>query len=350
MALPQILRDRLRLPLIGSPLFLISGPDLVIAQCKAGVVGSFPSLNARPLSILDEWLHRIVEELVVWDRDHPESPSAPFAVNQIVHKTNNRLEQDLELCAKHKAPIVITSLGAREDVNAAVHGWGGIVLHDVINDRFAHKAVEKGADGLIPVAAGAGGHAGGLSPFALIQEIRAWFNGPVALSGSIATGAAILAAQAMGADLAYAGSAFIATEEANAQPGYKQMIVDSVANDIVYTNLFTGVHGNYLRPSIVAAGLDPDNLLVSDPSAMNFGSGGNQEAKAWRDIWGCGQGIGAVKATVPVAELVARLTQEYDAARTALDAKAALTTRPTHAFAAGLRCREQAGHASPGGA
>ena len=328
MALPPILRDRLRLPVIASPLFIISHPDLVIAQCKAGIVGSFPSLNARPISQLDEWLARITEELAAWDRDHPETPSAPFAVNQIVHRTNNRLEEDIELCAKYKAPVVITSLGAREDVNKAIHDYGGITLHDVITDAFAHKAIEKGADGLVPVAAGAGGHAGTLSPFALVQEIRTWFDGPVALSGAIASGAAILGAQAMGADLAYIGSAFIATQEANASDGYKDMIVDSVANDIVYTNLFTGVHGNYLRPSIVKAGLDPDHLPVSDPSQMNFGSGGNQEAKAWRDIWGCGQGIGAVKATLSAGDLVAKLTAEYEAAQAALRARTALTAGP----------------------
>ncbi|HEX6860022.1 MAG TPA: nitronate monooxygenase family protein [Caulobacteraceae bacterium] len=325
MSLPPILRDRLRLPVIGSPLFIISNPDLVIAQCKSGVVGSFPSLNARPLSMLDEWLHRITEELAAWDRDHPDMPSAPFAVNQIVHKTNNRLEEDIELCVKWKVPVVITSLGAREDVNAAIHSYGGITLHDVINNRFAHKAVEKGADGLIPVAAGAGGHAGTLSPFALVQEIREWFDGPVALSGSIASGAAILAAQAMGADLAYIGSAFIATAEANAPQGYKDMIVQSEADDIVYSNLFTGVHGNYLAPSIERAGLDPKNLPVSDPSKMNFGSGGNTEAKAWRDIWGCGQGIGAVKSAPSAAELIARLSSEYEEAKAALAAKVALT-------------------------
>jgi len=334
MALPPILRDRLRLPVIGSPLFIISNPDLVIAQCKAGVVGSFPSLNARPLSQLDEWLAQITEELAAWDRDHPETPSAPFAVNQIVHRTNNRLEQDIELCVKYRAPVVITSLGAREDVNQAIHSYGGITLHDVITNAFARKAIEKGADGLIPVAAGAGGHAGTLSPFALIQEIRAWFDGPVALSGSIASGSAILAAQAMGADLAYIGSAFIATKEANAPQGYKDMIVESAANDIVYTNLFTGVHGNYLKPSIVKAGLDPDNLPVSDPSAMNFGSGGNQEAKAWRDIWGCGQGIGAIHEAPSAAEFIARLTAEYEAAQAALAAKVALTARPKAALAA----------------
>ena len=334
MALPPVLRDRLRLPVIASPLFIISGPDLVIAQCKAGIVGSFPSLNARPISQLDEWLARITEELAAWDKANPDLPSAPFAVNQIVHRTNNRLEEDLELCAKYRAPIVITSLGAREELNQAVHGWGGIVMHDVINDRHAHKAIEKGADGLIPVAAGAGGHAGALSPFALIQEIRAWFDGPVALSGSIASGSAILAAQAMGADLAYIGSAFIATKEANAVEGYKQMIVDSSGEDIVYSNLFTGVHGNYLRPSIVKAGMDPDNLPVSDPSAMNFGSGGNQEAKAWKDIWGCGQGIGAIDAVLSAGELVAKLSEEYEAAKAALAAKTALTSGSRLAFAA----------------
>ena len=334
MALPPVLRDRLRLPVIGSPLFIISTPELVIAQCKAGIVGSFPSLNARPISQLDEWLARITEELADWDRDHPDTPSAPYAVNQIVHRTNNRLEQDVELCVKYRAPVVITSLGARTDLNDAVHSYGGITLHDVINDRFARKAVEKGADGLIPVAAGAGGHAGGTSPFALVQEIRQWFDGPVALSGAIATGQAILGAQAMGADLAYIGSAFIATEEANAAAGYKDMIVESQASDIVYTNLFTGVHGNYLRPSIERAGLDPENLPESDPSKMNFGSGGNQEAKAWRDIWGCGQGIGAVHSRQTVAGFVARLTEEYEQAQRDLAAKVALTARPRAAMAA----------------
>ncbi|MBP7704596.1 MAG: nitronate monooxygenase [Caulobacter sp.] len=334
MALPPILRDRLRLPVIASPLFIISGPDLVIAQCKAGIVGSFPSLNARPISQLDEWLHRITEELAAWDRANPDLPSAPFAVNQIVHKTNNRLEEDLELCAKYKVPVVITSLGAREDLYSAVRGWGGITMHDVINDRHAHKAIEKGADGLIPVAAGAGGHAGALSPFALVQEIRAWFDGPVALSGSIASGRSILAAQAMGADLAYIGSAFIATQEANAVQGYKDMIVESGGEDIVYSNLFTGVHGNYLRPSIVAAGMDPDNLPVSDPSKMNFGSGGNQEAKAWKDIWGCGQGIGALTSVLSAGELVAKFAEEYEAAKAELAAKTALTSGVKLAFAA----------------
>jgi nitronate monooxygenase len=334
MALPPILRDRLRLPAIASPLFIISGPDLVIAQCKAGIVGSFPSLNARPISLLDEWLDRITSELAAWDKANPDLPSAPFAVNQIVHKTNNRLDEDLALCEKYKAPIIITSLGAREELNQAVHGWGGITLHDVINDKHAHKAIEKGADGLIPVAAGAGGHAGALSPFALIQEIRQWFDGPVALSGAIASGKAILAAQAMGADLAYIGSAFIATKEANAVQGYKDMIVESSAEDIVYSNLFTGVHGNYLRPSIIRAGMDPDNLPVSDPSAMNFGSGGNTEAKAWKDIWGCGQGIGAVKSVLSAGELVARLSAEYEAAKAELAAKTALTSGVHLAFAA----------------
>jgi nitronate monooxygenase len=334
MALPPVLRDRLRLPVIGSPLFIVSGPDLVIAQCKAGIVGSFPSLNARPVSQLDEWLAQITEELAAWDRAHPDQPSAPFAVNQIVHKTNNRLEQDVELCAKYKAPVVITSLGARQDVNDAVHGWGGVVLHDVINSAFARKAIEKGADGLIPVAAGAGGHAGRLSPFAIIQELREWFDGPIALSGSIANGAAILAAQAMGADLAYIGSAFIATREAKAAEGYKQMIVEHGGEDIVYTNLFTGVHGNYLRPSIVRAGLDPEDLPHADPSKMNFGSGGNQEAKAWRDIWGCGQGIGAVKEVQSAGALIERLWREYEAAKSALAAKTALTAGQPLAFAA----------------
>jgi nitronate monooxygenase len=333
MALPPILRDRLRLPVIASPLFIISGPELVIAQCKAGIVGSFPSLNARPISQLDEWLAQITEELAAWDRANPDRLSAPFAANQIVHRTNNRLEEDIELCAKYKVPIMITSLGAREDVNDAVHAWGGITLHDVITDRFAHKAIEKGADGLIPVAAGAGGHAGGTSPFALVQEIREWFDGPVALSGAIAHGRSILSAQAMGADLAYIGSAFIATQEARAAEGYKDMIVESAADDIVYSNLFTGVHGNYLRPSIVAAGLDPDNLPQSDPSKMNFGSGGNQEAKAWRDIWGCGQGIGAVKDIPTAGQMVDRLAAEYEAAKAGLAEKTSFTAGARMALA-----------------
>lgn len=317
--------DRLRLPVIGSPLFIISGPELVIAQCKAGIVGSFPALNARPSGVLDEWLHQITEELAAHNRDHPDRPAAPFAVNQIVHKSNNRLEEDIGVCAKWQVPMVITSLGAREDVNQAVHQWGGIVLHDVINNRFARKAIEKGADGLIPVAAGAGGHAGALSPFALMQEIREWFEGPIALSGAIACGRSILAAQAMGADFAYIGSPWIATAEARANDDYKTMIVESRAEDIVYSNLFTGVHGNYLRPSIVRAGMDPDNLPISDPSAMNFGSGGNTEAKAWKDIWGSGQGIGAVKAIETVAARVDRLAAEYDQARSELAAKAGMS-------------------------
>ena len=306
--------DRLRLPVIGAPLFIISGPDLVIAQCKAGIVGSFPALNARPQSLLDEWLHRITEELAAWNRDHPATPAAPFAVNQIVHRSNDRLEADLATCAKWQVPIVITSLGAREDLNHAVHGWGGITLHDIIDDRYAHKAIEKGADGLIAVAAGAGGHAGRLSPFALVQEIRQWFDGPLALSGAIATGDAVLAAQAMGADFAYIGSPFIATDEANAVDAYKQGIVAGRASDIVYSNLFTGVHGNYLRQSILAAGLDPDNLPDGDLKTMNFGGGNSAKAKAWRDIWGSGQGIGAIDAIEPVATRVARLAEEYAAA------------------------------------
>jgi len=320
MTLPSPLFDHLRLPVIGSPLFIVSGPELVIAQCKAGIVGSFPALNARPQAQLDEWLHRITEELAAWNRDNPDRPAAPYAVNQIVHKSNDRLESDLATCAKWQVPITITSLGAREDLNAAVHGWGGITLHDVINDRFARKAIEKGADGLIPVAAGAGGHAGVTSPFALMQEIRAWFDGPVALSGSIAHGRSILAAQAMGADFAYIGSAFIATREANAADNYKQGIVDGAAADIVYSDLFTGVHGNYLRSSIAASGLDPDNLPKGDLKTMDFGSGGNQAKKAWRDIWGSGQGIGAVSAVESVADRVDRLEVEYRAAKASLDA------------------------------
>ena len=320
MSLPPIF-DRLRLPIIGSPLFIVSGPDLVIAQCKAGIVGSFPALNARPQSLLDEWLHRITEELAQHNRDNPDRPAAPFAVNQIVHKSNDRLEQDVETCARWQVPIVITSLGAREDLNTAVHAWGGITLHDVINDRFARKAIEKGADGLIPVAAGAGGHAGTQSPFALVSEIREWFDGPVALSGAIATGRSVLAAQACGADLAYIGSAFIATAEANADPAYKDGIVAGRASDIVYSNLFTGVHGNYLRQSIEAAGLDPDNLPDGDYKTMNFGGGENQSKKAWRDIWGSGQGIGAVTAVETVADRVDRLEAEYRQAIAELNAK-----------------------------
>ena len=310
MAVPPILHDRLTLPAIGSPLFIISNPDLVIAQCKAGIIGSFPALNARPAEALDEWLHRIRSELDAHDKAHPEQPSAAFAVNQIVHRSNARLDHDLDLCVKHRVPIVITSLGAREEVNQAVHAYGGIVLHDIINNKFARKAIEKGADGLIAVAAGAGGHAGTLSPIALIHEIREWWDGPLALSGAIATGGAIVAALAMGADLAYIGSAFIATREANAPDAYKQMIVESTAEDVVYTNLFTGVHGNYLRGSIVGAGLDPANLPQSDASKMNFADG-SSKSKAWRDIWGSGQGVGAVKEVVGAAELIERLRREY---------------------------------------
>ena len=313
--LPPVLQ-KLSLPVIGSPLFIISNPQLVIEQCKAGIVGAMPSLNARPAEQLDEWLAEITETLAAWDKAHPEQPAAPFAINQIVHKSNDRLEHDMQVCAKYKVPIVITSLGAREDVNQAVHAWGGIVLHDIINNKFAHKAIEKGADGLIAVAAGAGGHAGVKSPFALVQEIRQWFDGPLALSGAIATGDAVLAAQAMGADFGYIGSAFIATEEARASDAYKQAIVDGNSDDIVYSNLFTGVHGNYLAPSIRAAGMDPDNLPESDPSKMNFG--GSAAAKAWKDIWGCGQGIGAVQAVTTTAALVARLRDEYKAARARL--------------------------------
>ena len=315
MSLPQSLSERLRLPVVGAPLFIISNPDLVIAQCKAGVVGSFPALNARPAEELERWLERITSELAEYDAANPDEPSAPFAVNQIVHGSNDRLQHDLDLCVKYKVPIVITSLGAKEFVNDAIHSYGGLVFHDIINDKFARKAVAKGADGLIAVAAGAGGHAGTISPFALVQEIREWFDGPLLLSGAIASGQAVLGAQAMGADLAYIGSAFIATAEANAVEAYKRAIVDNAAADIVYSNLFTGVHGNYLRPSIEAAGLDPDNLPESDPSKMNFGSGGGMESKAWKDIWGCGQGIGAVKAVVSTEEMVGNLSREYDEAR-----------------------------------
>jgi nitronate monooxygenase len=318
MPLPALF-SRLRLPVVGAPLFIVSNPDLVIAQCKAGIVGSFPALNARPQPLLDEWLHRITEELAVWDRANPHRPAAPFAVNQIVHRSNDRLEADMATCAKWKVPIVITSLGAIEEVNRGVHGWGGITLHDIINDRFARKAVEKGADGLIAVAAGAGGHAGRLSPFALVQEIRDWFSGPLILSGAIATGRAILAAQAMGADLAYIGSPFIATEESNATIEYKEGIVEGRSSDVVYSSLFTGVHGNYLRRSIAAAGLDPDNLPEGDLKTMDFGSG---TAKAWRDIWGSGQGIGAVTHVQPAADYIARLAAEYQQAKAELAAKA----------------------------
>ena len=314
MALPANLKSRLRLPVFGSPLFIVSNPKLVIAQCKAGIVGSFPALNARPAAQLEEWLIEITTELAAYDAAHPEAPSAPFAVNQIVHRSNDRLMHDLEMCVKYKVPIVITSLGAREDVNAAIHSYGGLVFHDIISNKFAKKAIEKGADGIIAVAAGAGGHAGTTSPFALVQEIREWFKGPLALSGSIANGDAILAAEAMGADVAYIGSAFIATDEANASASYKQCIVESGADDIVYSATFTGVHGNYLKPSIVAAGLDPDKVSVADPSKMDFGTTGNA-AKAWKDIWGCGQGIGAVHEVLPAAKLVERFSSEYAAAK-----------------------------------
>jgi nitronate monooxygenase len=316
MSLPEILKG-LTIPVIGSPLFIISNPALVIAQCTAGVVGSFPALNARPAEKLEDWFKKITGALGEWDAAHPGQKSAPYAVNQIVHRSNDRLMHDLELCVKYRAPIVITSLGARSDVYDAVHSYGGIVLHDIINNAFARKAVEKGADGLVAVAAGAGGHAGTISPFALIQEIREWFGGPIALSGAIATGNAILAAQACGADLAYIGSAFIATTEANAAAAYKQAIVDGQAADIVYSNLFTGVHGNYLRGSIAAAGMDPDDLPQGDVSTMNFHEGAT---KAWKDIWGSGQGIGAVKEVVPAADLIARLGREYAAAKRRLAA------------------------------
>ncbi len=312
--LPKNLQS-LPLPIIGSPLFIISNPKLVIEQCKAGVVGSMPALNARPASQLDEWLHEITETLAAYNQANPDKPAAPFAINQIVHKSNDRLEHDMQMVVKYKVPIVITSLGARTDVNDAVHSYGGVVMHDIINNAFARKAIEKGADGLIAVAAGAGGHAGTKSPFALVQEIRQWFEGPIALSGSIATGGAVLAAQAMGADFAYIGSAFIATHEARASDAYKQAIVDCNSDDIVYSSLFTGVHGNYLKPSVRAAGLDPDNLPESDPSAMNFGG---DAKKAWKDIWGCGQGIGAVDAVMSTADLVARLAREYREAKARL--------------------------------
>lgn len=311
----KCLKGKLRLPVIGSPLFIISNPKMVIAQCKAGIVGSFPALNARPQSQLDEWLDEITSELDSYNKANPDAPAAPFAVNQIVHRSNDRLEADLASCEKYKVPLVITSLGAREELNQAVHGWGGETMHDIINIKFAHKALEKGADGLIPVCAGAGGHAGTLSPFGLVSEIREFFDGPIALSGSISTGAGVLASQAMGADYAYIGSAFIATEEARASEAYKQSIVDSTAEDIIYSNLFTGVHGNYLRKSIEDAGLDPNNLPESDPSAMNFGSGGNTDAKAWKDIWGSGQGVGAVKKVQSTGAYVSELQAQYEAAK-----------------------------------
>jgi nitronate monooxygenase len=314
MALPDILKGRLSVPAVAAPLFIISGPELVIAQCKAGVVGSFPSLNARGEGEFELWLVQIKQELDAYNQANPDKPAAPFAVNQIVHKSNNRLEEDLALCVKHEVPIVITSLGARVDVNDAIHSYGGIVWHDVINNMFAKKAIARGADGLVAVAAGAGGHAGTLSPMALIQEIREWFDGTLLLSGSIASGAAILGAQAMGADLGYIGSAFISTDEARAAEDYKQAIVDYGADDIVYSNLFTGVHGNYLKPSIENVGMDPNNLAESDPSKMNFGSGGNTDSKAWKDIWGCGQGIGAIRSVRSSADFVASLVAEYNSA------------------------------------
>lgn len=312
------LKSRLRLPVIAAPMFIVSNPKLVIAQCCAGIIGSFPALNARPKAMLDEWLCEIREALAAWDREHPDTPAAPFAVNQIVHKSNDRLEHDLEMTVKHRVPLVITSLGARADVNAAVHSYGGLVLHDVINQTFARKAVEKGADGLILVAAGAGGHAGKQSPFALVQETRRWFAGPIALSGSIATGDAVLAAEAMGADFGYIGSPFIATAEANASAEYQQAIVEAQAEDIVYTNFFSGIHGNYLKASVRASGMDPEALPEADPSKMDFGTGGATSAKVWKDIWGCGQGIGVIESVQPTADYVARLRAEYAAARARL--------------------------------
>ncbi len=327
MSLPPIL-SRLRIPVIAAPMFIVSNPKLVIAQCTAGIVGTFPALNARPAEKLDEWLHEITEALAAWDREHPERPAAPYAVNQIVHRSNDRFEHDMEACAKWKVPIVITSLGARVELNEAVHSWGGITLHDIIDDRFARKAVEKGADGVIAVAAGAGGHAGRWSPFALLQEIRQWFDGPLILSGAIANGGSVLAVQAAGADLAYVGSPFIATEEANAPDGYKQAIVDSGAADIVYSDLFTGVHGNYLRSSIVNAGLDPDNLEAGNLETMKFGSGGSSKSKAWRDIWGSGQGIGVIDRVQPAAEYIDILAAQYAAAKARICSPAQAGVQP----------------------
>jgi nitronate monooxygenase len=318
MTLPAVVQGRLSLPVIGSPMFIVSGPELVIAQCKAGIVGSFPALNARPAEVLEQWLQRITTELEEYRARHPDKPVAPFAVNQIVHQSNDRLQHDVEMCVKYKVPIVITSLRAPNEVVDAIHSYGGIVLHDVINIRHAKKALEAGVDGLILVCAGAGGHAGTLSPFALVSEVRQFFDGPLALSGSIAHGRHILAAQAMGADFAYMGTRFIATQEANAVPGYKQMLIDSAAGDIVYSSLFTGVHGNYLKKSIIAAGMDPDNLPEADKSTMSFGSGGSSKSKAWRDIWGAGQGVGLIEDVPSVADLVARLKREYDAAKAEL--------------------------------
>ena len=317
MSVPEVLKN-LRIPVIGAPLFIISNPKMVIEQCKAGIVGSFPALNARPANVLHEWLDEITDTLGNYNAQNPDKPAAPYAVNQIVHTSNDRLMHDVEACVKYKVPVVITSLGAVPEVNTAVQSYGGITLHDIINNRHAKSAIKKGATGLIAVAAGAGGHAGTLSPFALIQEIREWFDGPLCLSGAISTGSAVLSAQAMGADFGYIGSAFIPSDEANADQEYKQMIVDSNANDIVYSNLFTGIHGNYLAPSIRNTGLDPDNLEEADPSKMNFGSGGNTDAKAWKDIWGCGQGIGAIEAIEPIAKIVDRLADEYAAAKAKL--------------------------------
>ena len=328
MAIPAALARQLSIPVIGSPLFIISNPDLVLAQCKAGVIGSFPSLNARPIEQLDEWLSRINEELEAARRANPAAKIAPYAVNLIVHKSNNRLEEDLALCVKYKVPMIITSLGAREDVNRAIHSYGGMVLHDIINIVFAHKALEKGADGLIAVCTGAGGHAGLLSPFALVSEIRQFFDGPLALSGAIATGGAVLAAQAMGADFGYIGSAFIPTHEARAVDEYKDMIVASAAKDIVYSSLFTGVHGNYLAPSIARAGMDPNMLPEGDKSTMNFASGEGVKAKAWKDIWGAGQGVGAIQARMGAGDYIAQLVREYEAAR------ARLGLAPAHAMTA----------------
>lgn len=311
MTLPAILKQHLTLPVVGAPMFIVSNPALVLAQCKAGVIGAFPALGARTSTILDEWLHEISGELESWNKAHPECPAAPFAVNQIVHKSNARLKHDIELCVKWKVPIVISSLGAREELNRTVHDYGGVLLHDVINNKFARKAIEKGADGLIAVAAGAGGHAGTTSPFALVQEIREWFDGPLLLAGAIATGGAILAAQAAGADMAYIGSPFIATDEANADRRYKQAVVDGSAHDIVYSDLFTGVHGNYLRAGIIASGLDPDRLVASEGAGLDMGNHDGSRPKPWKDIWGCGQGIGVVKRIGPASELITRLKQEY---------------------------------------
>ena len=311
MALPELLQGNLRLPVIGAPMFIVSTPDLVLAQCKAGIVGAFPALNARPQSMLDEWLDRITGELDAYRKANPEKPVAPFAVNQIVHASNDRLQADMETCVKYRVPIIITSLRPPSEVVDAVHGYGGLVFHDVINLRHARKAAEQGVDGIIAVCAGAGGHAGTLSPFALVKEIREFFDGTVILSGCMSNGGDVLAARAIGADLAYIGTRFIATDEANAMPDYKQMLVDSTASDIVYTSLFSGVHGSYLKPSVARAGMDPDDLPEADKDAMNFGSGGNTHKKAWKDIWSAGQGVGSIHEVMPVADLVERLAGEY---------------------------------------